>query len=48
MKQSNVRVILVAGGSSSYVPAIRAVLKGGLANILITDHITAQHLLVNS
>jgi deoxyribonucleoside regulator len=47
MKNSNVRVILVAGGSSSYIPAIRAVLKGGLANILITDHTTAQFLLVN-
>lgn len=47
MKRSNLRVILVAGGSSSYIPAIRAVLKGGLANILITDHTTAQILLVD-
>jgi deoxyribonucleoside regulator len=47
IRQSNIRVILVAGGSSSYIPAIRAVLKAGLANILITDHITAQFLLVN-
>src|SRR6266481_2521056 len=39
------QVILVAGGGPSYVPAIQAVLKAGLANILVTDHITAQMLL---
>jgi DNA-binding transcriptional regulator LsrR (DeoR family) len=39
------KVILVAGAGPSYVPAIRAVLKAGLANILVTDHITAQFLL---
>jgi deoxyribonucleoside regulator len=39
------QVILVAGGGPSYVPAIRAVLKAGLANILVTDHITAYQLL---
>jgi deoxyribonucleoside regulator len=43
----NIKVILVAGGSSSYIPAIRAVLRAGLANILITDHMTAQILLMN-
>ncbi|HEY6540711.1 MAG TPA: sugar-binding domain-containing protein [Ktedonobacteraceae bacterium] len=37
--------ILVAGGGPAYVPAIRAVLKAGLANILVTDHITASQLL---
>lgn len=37
--------ILVAGGGSTYVPAIRAVLKAGLANVLVTDHITASQLL---
>lgn len=42
----NTKVILVAGGSPSYVPAIRAILRAGLANILITDHMTAQLLLV--
>jgi deoxyribonucleoside regulator len=47
IQQSNAKVILVAGGSPSYIPAIRAALRGGLANILITDHITAQLLLVN-
>jgi deoxyribonucleoside regulator len=47
IRRSNIRVILVAGGNSSYVPAIRAVLKAGLANILITDHTTAQFLMVN-
>ena len=39
------KVILVAGGGPSYVPAICAALKAGLVNILITDHITAQLLL---
>lgn len=43
--KEGIQVILVAGGGLSYVPAIRAVLKAGLANILVTDHITAQMLL---
>jgi deoxyribonucleoside regulator len=47
IQQSNAKVILVAGGSPSYIPAIRAVLRAGLTNILVTDHITAQLLLVN-
>ena len=42
IKDENVKVILIAGGSPSYVPAIRAALNAGLANILITDHVTAQ------
>jgi hypothetical protein len=42
----NIKVIMLAGGSPSYVPSIRAALKAKLANILITDHITAQLLLV--
>jgi deoxyribonucleoside regulator len=46
IQQGNTKVILVAGGSSSYVPAIRAALKAGLANILVTDHVTAQLLLM--
>ena len=46
IRQRNTKVILVAGGSPAYVPALRAVLKAGLANILITDHMTAQLLLV--
>jgi len=46
IRQHNTKVILVAGGSPSYIPALRAVLKAGLANILITDHMTAQLLLV--
>lgn len=48
IQQSSAKVILVAGGSPSYVPAIRAVLKAGLANILVTDHVTAQLLLMNA
>lgn len=47
IQQSNAKVILIVGGSPSYIPAIRAVLRAGLANILVTDHITAQLLLVN-
>jgi DNA-binding transcriptional regulator LsrR (DeoR family) len=45
--RSNTKVVLVAGGSPSYMSAIRAVLKAGLANILITDHVTAQFLMVD-
>lgn len=40
------KVILVAGGSSRYVPAIYATLKARIVNILITDHVTAQLLLL--
>jgi DNA-binding transcriptional regulator LsrR (DeoR family) len=48
IQQRKAKVVLVAGGSPSYVSAIRAALKAGLANILITDHITAQLLLTTS
>lgn len=47
IQQSNAKVVLVAGGSPSYVPAIRAALRANLANILVTDHITAQLLLTD-
>ena len=47
IQQGSSKIILVAGGSPSYIPAIRAALRAGLANILVTDHITAQLLLVN-
>lgn len=47
IKKEGTQVILVAGGGPSYVPAIRAALKAGLANILVTDHVTAQ-LLISS
>jgi DNA-binding transcriptional regulator LsrR (DeoR family) len=47
IQQGALKVILVAGGSPTYVPAIRATLKAGLASILITDHITAQLLLTD-
>ncbi len=39
------KVILIAGGGPAYVPAIRAALNAELANILVTDHVTAQLLL---
>jgi deoxyribonucleoside regulator len=39
------KVILVAGANIAYVPAIRAALKAGLANILVTDHVTAELLM---
>jgi deoxyribonucleoside regulator len=45
IQQGSIKVVLVAGGSPTYVPAIRATLKAGLASILVTDHITAQLLL---
>lgn len=45
IKEGKVKVILVAGASRSYVPAIRAALEAGIANILVTDHVTAQELL---
>jgi DNA-binding transcriptional regulator LsrR (DeoR family) len=48
IQRSRVKVVLVAGGSPAYVPAIRAVFKAGLANILVTDHVTAQLLLLNA
>jgi deoxyribonucleoside regulator len=48
IQQSSAKVILVAGGGPSYVPAIRAALKAGLANILVTDHVTAQILLMSA
>ncbi len=47
IRKEGTKVILVAGGGPAYVPALRATLKAGLANILITDHITAQQLLVS-
>lgn len=45
IKNEGTQVILVAGAGPSYVPAIRAALKAGLANILITDHVTAELLI---
>jgi DNA-binding transcriptional regulator LsrR (DeoR family) len=45
IKQGGTKVLLVAGGGPAYVPAIRAVLRAEVANILITDHVTAQLLL---
>lgn len=48
IRQGDTKVILIAGGSPSHVPAIRAVLRAGVANILVTDHVTAQLLLMNA
>ena len=45
IRREGTKVILVAGAGPSYVPAIHAALKAGLANILITDHITAEQLI---
>ena len=47
IQRSSTKVILIAGGSARYVPAIKAVLKAGIVNILITDHVTAQLLLLH-
>ncbi len=48
IQRSSTKVILIVGGSARYIPAIKAALKAGIVNILITDHITAQLLLLNS
>lgn len=48
IQEHNTKVILIAGGSPSYIPAIRAALNAGLANILVTDHVTAQLLLMGN
>ncbi len=48
IRNRQAKVILVAGASASYVPGILAVLKAGLANIFITDHVTAELLLQSS
>ncbi|GHO67705.1 hypothetical protein KSC_065970 [Ktedonobacter sp. SOSP1-52] len=45
LQGSGKKSILVAGGGPDYIPAIRAALRAGVANILITDHVTAQLLL---
>ena len=45
VSNSGIKSILVAGGSRSHAIAIRAALKAGIANILITDHVTAEMLL---
>lgn len=42
--RERIKVILVAGASPSYIPAIEALLKAGIVNILITDHVTAESL----
>lgn len=41
------RVVGVAGGSAKY-KAIRGALEGGFLKVLVTDHVTAQRLLVDS
>jgi deoxyribonucleoside regulator len=46
IQHSSTKVMLVAGGSPRYISAIRAAIKAGIVNILITDHITAQLLLM--
>jgi deoxyribonucleoside regulator len=45
IKEKNTKVILVAGASASYIPGILSVLRAGIVNILITDHITAELLM---
>lgn len=42
VRRERIKVILVAGASRSYIPAIKALLKAGIVNILITDHVTAE------
>jgi len=45
IKKDQTKVILVAGASPAYATGIRAVLKAGIINILITDHVTAELLM---
>lgn len=45
ISKGNMKVILVAGANIAYVPAIQAALKAGIANILVTDHVTAELLM---
>jgi deoxyribonucleoside regulator len=45
IEQGGTKVLLLAGGSPAYVPAIQAILRAGLVTILVTDHVTAQLLL---
>jgi len=42
IRNNGAKVILVAGASKSYIPGILAILRARIANILITDHITAE------
>jgi len=42
IKKEKIKVILVAGASPAYVPAIQAALRAGIVNILISDHVTAE------
>lgn len=44
IRQGKSKVILVAGASRSYIPGILAILRAGLVNILVTDHVTAEML----
>ena len=46
IQRSETKVILVAGGSARFIPALRAILKARIASILITDHVTVQLLLM--
>lgn len=48
IEREKARVILVAGGNAALVPAIRSAMRARLANILVTDHITAELLLENN
>jgi deoxyribonucleoside regulator len=45
ISSGHIKSILVAGGSRAHARAVRAALKAGIANILITDHVTAEMLL---
>lgn len=45
IRNDKAKVILGAGASLSYASGIRAALKAGIANILVTDHVTAQLLM---
>jgi deoxyribonucleoside regulator len=45
IRNDKAKMILVAGASLSHTSGIRAALKAGIVNILVTDHLTAQLLM---
>jgi deoxyribonucleoside regulator len=44
VQRERMKIILVAGANYACIPAIRALLKARIVNILVTDHITAEWL----
>ena len=45
VQRRETRTMMVVGGDSAYAPAIRAAIRAGIVNILVTDHLTAGALM---